>query len=138
MKKTIYYLIVGIVIIIVGGYFISRPKPPLINPQSTQEGLEVIKEEVVEESEIKKYTLEEIARHNRREDCWMVINGKVYDVTNFISQHPSPAILLGCGKDATTLFETRMTETGEKIGSGTSHSQRAKDLLQQFYIGELE
>lgn len=87
---------------------------------------------------IKKYTLEEIGKHNKKEDCWLVIKGRVYDVTKFIAlgQHP-PVIEMGCGKDATTLFETRTTETGKKIGSGKPHSQKAKELLQNYYLGEL-
>lgn len=32
--------------------------------------------------------MEEIASHNRKNDCWLVINGVVCDVTSFISKHP--------------------------------------------------
>jgi cytochrome b involved in lipid metabolism len=52
------------------------------------------------------YTLEEIAKHNKAESCWVVISGKVYDVTNFLSGHPGGMILLKVGgKDATKQFE---------------------------------
>lgn len=27
----------------------------------------------------------EVARHNSREDCWIVIHEKVYDVTDFLN-----------------------------------------------------
>lgn len=79
----------------------------------------------------KTYTLDEIAQHNSASDCWMAIHGKVYDVTSFVPSHPGEeAILLGCGKDATSMFESRP-------GSGTAHSQQAHNLLENFLIGDL-
>lgn len=78
------------------------------------------------------YTLAEIAPHNNQNDCWIAIEGKVYDVTQMIPNHPGgPSILQGCGKDATELFNTR------PMGSGTPHSQQARSFLPNFYIGEL-
>ena len=51
-------------------------------------------------------TREELARHNTREDCWMSIEGMVYDVTPYIQYHPGgDKILLGKGKDATALYK---------------------------------
>jgi len=79
------------------------------------------------------YTIQELAKHSTRDDCWLLIHGKVYDVTSFVSNHPGgEAILEGCGKDATQLYETR------PMGSGTPHSQRARDSLENFYIGEIQ
>ncbi len=79
-----------------------------------------------------RYTLLAVSRHSSVSDCWMVIAGKVYNVTNFINIHPGgDAMLPGCGKDATLLFETRPT------GSNTPHSDAARKLLPAFYIGDL-
>ena len=51
-------------------------------------------------------TREELARHNTKEDCWMSIEGMVYDVTPYIRYHPGgDKILLGKGKDATALYK---------------------------------
>jgi len=78
------------------------------------------------------YSLEEVAAHDNQDDCWLVIDNKVYDVTDFVSNHPGgEAILQGCGIDATTLFNTR------PMGSGTPHSDQARDNLSNFYIGDL-
>merc|ERR1712051_565876 len=51
-------------------------------------------------------TLEEVAKHNTKADCWVVVNGEVLNVTNFLSDHPGGelAILTFAGKDATEEF----------------------------------
>lgn len=36
----------------------------------------------------KFYKLEEIAKHTEDDDCWIIIHGKVYDVTDFMDAHP--------------------------------------------------
>ena len=35
-----------------------------------------------------KYTLEEVAEHNKPDDCWVIINDRVLDVTKFLEDHP--------------------------------------------------
>ncbi len=81
---------------------------------------------------IPTYTLADVSSHDSQSDCWLALSGKVYDVTDFISSHPGgQAILEGCGTDATDLYETR------PMGSGTPHSQRARSLLENYYIGDL-
>merc|ERR1719343_1287789 len=51
--------------------------------------------------------MEEVAKHNKKGDCWVVLNGKVLDVTNFLGEHPGGelAILTFAGKDATEEFD---------------------------------
>lgn len=52
-------------------------------------------------------TGEEIANHNSRESCWVIVHGKAYDVTEFLPEHPGgPKIILKyAGKDATEEYE---------------------------------
>lgn len=49
----------------------------------------------------------EVAKHNSRESCWVIIKGKVYDVTDFLDEHPGGAsiILRYGGKDATAEYD---------------------------------
>lgn len=49
----------------------------------------------------------QVAKHNTQESCWVTLYGTVYDVTNFLSEHPggSRAILRLAGKDATEEFD---------------------------------
>lgn len=53
------------------------------------------------------YTMAQVQEHNSSSSCWTVINGDVYDVTDWIGQHPGgPARIEGlCGTDGTNQFE---------------------------------
>lgn len=33
-------------------------------------------------------TGQEVAKHSTQEDCWVVVHGKAYDVTDFLPEHP--------------------------------------------------
>merc|ERR1712224_254386 len=52
-------------------------------------------------------TAEEVSHHKTADDCWVILNNKVYDVTNFLGDHPGgkKAIMVYAGKDATEEFE---------------------------------
>ena len=52
------------------------------------------------------YTLAKVATHNNTSSCWTIVNGSVYDVTAWISQHPGGqrAILGMCGVDGSSAF----------------------------------
>lgn len=54
----------------------------------------------------KPITIDELETHNKKSDCWMAINGKVYDVTKYMPYHPGgiPTLMKGAGKDSTDLF----------------------------------
>ncbi|OCB85175.1 fumarate reductase [Sanghuangporus baumii] len=74
------------------------------NPSVTQEK----KEEKVGEAKAASgsFTVEEVAEHNKKEDCWVIVDGQVLDVTKFLPEHPGgeKAILLYAGRDATEEF----------------------------------
>lgn len=54
-----------------------------------------------------KLTGAEVAKHNSRESCWVIIHGRAYNVTEFLPEHPGgPKIILKyAGKDATGEYE---------------------------------
>jgi len=33
-------------------------------------------------------SVEEISKHNSPDDCWIVVNGRVWDITDFAPEHP--------------------------------------------------
>lgn len=60
-------------------------------------------------STAKTYTLADVAKHSTQSSCWAAIDGKVYDLTAWISQHPggAGAILSICGKDGSATFNNQ-------------------------------
>ncbi|XP_028780775.1 cytochrome b5-like [Neltuma alba] len=76
----------------------------------------------------KSYTLAEVSQHNHRHDCWIIIGGKVYDVTKFLEDHPGgdEVLLSATGKDATEDFED------------VGHSTTAEAMLDEFYVGDID
>jgi flavocytochrome c len=55
----------------------------------------------------KEYTMEEVAKHNTKEDLWVVVKGVVMDVSDWLDEHPGgpQAIMNFMGRDATEEFE---------------------------------
>ncbi|TDL29082.1 acyl-CoA dehydrogenase [Rickenella mellea] len=58
--------------------------------------------------QLKEFTLDDVAKHNKEGDLWIVVDSKVYDVSRFADLHPGgPSVLLGekiAGQDATDAF----------------------------------
>ncbi|CAA2958420.1 cytochrome b5 [Olea europaea subsp. europaea] len=76
----------------------------------------------------KVFTLAEVAEHNTPKDCWLIIDGKVYDVTKFLEDHPGgdEVLLSATGKDATDDFED------------VGHSSSARDQMEELYVGDID
>lgn len=52
------------------------------------------------------FTMAQVAAHNNSTSCWSAINGNVYNLTDWIGQHPGGegTILMVCGRDGSALF----------------------------------
>ncbi|KAF9354763.1 hypothetical protein BGX26_007387 [Mortierella sp. AD094] len=74
----------------------------------------------------KSFTQAELSQHNTKNNLYVAIHGKVYDVTGFIDEHPGGEEVLidEAGRDATESFED------------VGHSEEARDILSKLYIGE--
>ncbi|KAH0619732.1 hypothetical protein JD844_000676 [Phrynosoma platyrhinos] len=73
------------------------------------------------------FTLAEVAKRSTKEETWLVIRGRVYDVTRFLDEHPGgeEVLLEQAGRDATESFDD------------VGHSMDAKEMLKQYLIGEV-
>lgn len=73
-----------------------------------------------------------LAEHDSLEDCWMAIDGKVYDLSDYIPQHPTPPSIMKpwCGREATEGMRTK--------GYGRDHSSAAWAMLDDYLIGTFE
>uniref|UniRef100_A0A7S4L0X3 Cytochrome b5 heme-binding domain-containing protein n=1 Tax=Guillardia theta TaxID=55529 RepID=A0A7S4L0X3_GUITH len=60
----------------------------------------------------KTISQEELAKHQTKDSCWVSIEGKVYDFTDFLDEHPAgaEAILKYGGKDGTEIFKAIHTD----------------------------
>ncbi|MDD4382175.1 MAG: cytochrome b5-like heme/steroid binding domain-containing protein [Candidatus Dojkabacteria bacterium] len=77
------------------------------------------------------YTEEEVSEHNITSDCWVIYDGDVYDLTNYLSAHDRYLdIREWCGTDITNAFET-------KDGIGRDHKTSSYYLLENYNIGNI-
>eukprot|EP01118_Nematostelium_gracile_P000429 TRINITY_DN1047_c0_g1_i1.p1 TRINITY_DN1047_c0_g1~~TRINITY_DN1047_c0_g1_i1.p1 ORF type:complete len:444 (+),score=96.31 TRINITY_DN1047_c0_g1_i1:144-1475(+) len=74
----------------------------------------------------KTFSWKEIVKHKSADDCWMVVKGKVYNVTNWVSKHPGGDLILqGAGRESTAMFTSY-------------HPLRIEKQLESFCIGKVE
>lgn len=73
------------------------------------------------------YDASEVAKHNSITDCWIIVDGKVYDVTDYIYDHPGgESILANAGGDSSVGVH------------GPQHPPSMWDVLKLYYIGDLK
>ncbi|KAK1138498.1 hypothetical protein N8T08_002448 [Aspergillus melleus] len=80
------------------------------------------------EEQLPQYTVADVASHNRKDDLWIVIHGKVYDITKYLQDHPGGADVLieTAGTDATEAFED------------VGHSDDSREIMEEYLIGTLQ
>lgn len=78
------------------------------------------------------YSQAEVSRHQSKSDCWITIDGDVFDVTDYVARHRKfdYDIAKHCGSDASALWQ-------KKPGTGEAHSRKAERLLSRYYVGKL-
>ncbi|XP_050663751.1 cytochrome b5-like [Leptidea sinapis] len=79
------------------------------------------------QDQVKLFTREELKARNTETDCILIIHNGVYNVTEFLEEHPGGLEVLMelAGKDASEAFED------------VSHSSDARSLMKKYKIGEL-
>ncbi|XP_051186869.1 uncharacterized protein [Lolium perenne] len=85
---------------------------------------------MAEETETKQlFSPSDVSLHTSRKECWVVIHGKVYDVTKFLEDHPGGEDVLlhvSASGDATEAFED------------VGHSTSAISMMSSYLIGSIE
>ncbi|MEA5444683.1 cytochrome b5-like heme/steroid binding domain-containing protein [Gammaproteobacteria bacterium AB-CW1] len=84
------------------------------------------------DDELPVISKEELAKHDNPDSCWKAIHGKVYDVTDYIPDHPTPPSVMyeWCGKESTEGWDTK--------GYGRPHTKAAEAMLEDMLVGRLE
>ena len=79
------------------------------------------------------FSKQEVAKHDTADDLWIILQtsetnkSKVYDITAYVEEHPGgQAILNNAGNDSTKGFY------------GPQHPSRVFDIIEDYYIGDLE
>lgn len=74
-----------------------------------------------------EYSLEQVSWHDRQDDCWIVLNDRVYNVTKLVDSHPGgfDVIMEYAGRDATLAFRS------------VGHSLDAIEQVDEFLVGIL-
>ena len=77
------------------------------------------------------FTSDEVSMHDTAEDCWVIHDDFVYNVTDFIEKHPGGAelILNYAGKDISDLFDDVNFH---------KHSSAAHNMLRDYRVGKLK
>lgn len=93
------------IIIVVGGLLFWRVGSLEAPAPNEQETTEEVTEETNEESEqnaglVPMISVEALASHNTKDDCWVAYGGSVYDITDWVGKHPGgmEAIISVCGE----------------------------------------
>ncbi|CDW80177.1 cytochrome b5 [Stylonychia lemnae] len=85
-------------------------------------------ENKAQQAQDRQITKDEITAHSAEGDCWLLIEGKVYDVSPYMDKHPGGSDILlanASGQDASEAYED------------ADHSKRAKEMLKKYFIGVL-
>lgn len=82
--------------------------------------------------------MQEISKHNKSSDCFLLISGKVYNITSFFGSHPGGNSIMAktCGTDATAAYMTQ-DPNAKASSSRSSHSSNATKMLADYYIGDV-
>ncbi|XP_069698600.1 cytochrome b5-like [Periplaneta americana] len=72
-------------------------------------------------------SLDQVSWHDHNADCWVVIYDRVYDITDFLNEHPGgeEILLEYAGRDATLAFR------------GIGHSAAMLEGLERHLVGVL-
>lgn len=75
----------------------------------------------------------DLPTHNNKADCWIAIDNKIYNVTDYLYQHPGGAEIMVkyCGQDASQAFASKDKFIPQ------DHSSTAYAMLASYYIGDL-
>lgn len=91
---------------------------------------EVTPVDITNADDTQRFRLAEVTKHNRDADSkWIIRETGVYDITDFIEQHPGGEVILrACGGSVDPFWKL----------FAIHQKQQVYDILNEFYIGEID
>lgn len=116
----------ALALVLVGGGCAKDADEPIVFESAGGEGKLTVEEVAI-------FTMDQVAAHNTEDDCWMAVDGKVYDGARAASFHAKlkDKFVALCGTDATGAFMTRGQEPPNP------HPESASSVLESIYLGDL-
>ena len=110
---------------VVGAFFLwSRQSGPVVRRNGKISALLRSRHNLVAETPV--WRVDQIKPHNKATDLWLIIDNKVYDVTDFVEDHEGgSAILRKAGLDNSKGFK------------GSQHPAKVFEMIDEYYIGDL-
>ncbi len=124
INKNIFMIFIILLIVGITGFFITKANTTKLTYQNN-----ITPSASPTQNSLGTHSLSDLNSHDTPSSCWSAINGKVYDLTQWIHQHPggSEQIITICGKDGSAAFNAQ--HQGQR---------RPANELTQFYIGDLK
>ena len=113
-------LLVALVVVIGSLYLNSKKETPVIG-NLRSEGKDLVKISRIE-----------LQKHNTNTNCYIGMEKRVFDITNFLKIHPGgiPKITKACGQVIDNLSSSHP--------GGEFTSPKIQGMLETYYIGDLE
>jgi len=137
MKKITLVSLSFFILIVATIYILGFPnnrqeifKTPILAGVINSPNINILEIKTLQSDSIKNtskgLTLMEVANHNTENDCYLIINNNVYNISSYIISHPGgpTTIISHCGKKVTGIF-------------AAIHSNRAWDLLKKYKINTI-
>jgi len=113
VKRSVVGIVAAVLFVVGAAYIVYQGRPVM---ESARAGAD-------------EFTLADVQTHNSAASCWAAISGNVYDLTDWVNQHPGgpERILSLCGTDGTAAFTTQH-----------EGAERPASMLLLFKIGSLQ
>ena len=110
--------------------WVARSSRPALPPPSVYRGRSLVspilqQRHGLRADEERQWSANEVLQHCSADDLWLIVDGRVYDVTDFASEHPGglQALMRSPGRDNSAAFH------------GPQHPDKVQQMIGEYYIG---
>jgi cytochrome b involved in lipid metabolism len=132
-------IIIGLIILLIGGFGVFK-YTQIDNQIMIQTSSQIVSQtssqtsnfSLSQVSNSKEFDTKTVNTHNKIEDCWVSFDKKVYNITNYASQHPGGirSVARYCGKSLDVISDSH--------NGGSFASNSMQNLLKKYFVGTLK